>query len=665
MSHVNHLINETSPYLLQHAHNPVNWYPWSEAALEKARQEDKPVLVSIGYAACHWCHVMERESFEDETTAALMNAHFINIKIDREERPDLDHIYMDAVQAMTGSGGWPLNVFLTPRGKPFYGGTYFPPERAYNRASCKEVLMGVAKNYREKKHEIEAQAENLTQHLVSGNSFGLQQTGAAGSMLFSAEQLKELAANMLRNADPLWGGFGRAPKFPQTLSIQYLLRHYHFTKEEAALQQALLSLDKMIDGGICDQLGGGFARYSTDNEWLAPHFEKMLYDNALLVSVMAEAYQLTRNEKYARAIRETLAFVAREMTDPEHGFFSALDADSEGEEGKFYTWEKAEIDEVLQEKAPLFCEFYGVTTNGNWEHKNILWVKEPLEKFALQKEMAINDMFSLLETAKEQLMARRSGRVRPLLDDKILLGWNGLMNTAYCKAYAALGDTAYLETAVRNMHFLEHRMRSADGIWYHTYKNGVARIPAFLDDYACLIQAYIHLQEITGEGRYLLQARDLAGYVDAHFSEESTGFFFYTHVQQQDVIVRKKEVYDGAVPSGNAVMAQNLLYLSKVFDRKDWNQRAQQMLQSLENALIKYPNSFGAWAVCLQQVTMGMLEIAIIGQQARGYIALVMQKFIPNKIVQTGNRRTGFPVISREAGKGGSSAFFSLQRLCV
>ncbi len=659
MSHVNHLINETSPYLLQHARNPVNWYPWGEAALEKARQEDKPVLVSIGYAACHWCHVMERESFEDETTAALMNTHFINIKIDREERPDLDHIYMDAVQAMTGSGGWPLNVFLTPQGKPFYGGTYFPPERAYNRASWKEVLMGVAKNYREKKHEIEAQAENLTQHLVSANSFGLQQTGAAESTLFTEEKLKELAANMLRNADPLWGGFGRAPKFPQTLSIQYLLRHYHFTGEEAALQQALLSLDKMIDGGIYDQLGGGFARYSTDNEWLAPHFEKMLYDNALLVSVMAEAYQLTRNEQYARAIRETLAFVAREMTDPEHGFFSALDADSEGEEGKFYTWEKAEIDEILQEKAPLFCEFYGVKTNGNWEQKNILWVKEPLEKFALQREVAINDMLSLLETAKEQLMARRSRRVRPLLDDKILLGWNGLMNTAYCKAYAALGDTAYLETAVRNMHFLEHRMRSADGTWYHTCKNGVARIPAFLDDYACLIQAYIHLQEITGEGKYLLRARDLAGYVDTHFSEENTGFFFFTHAQQQDVIVRKKEVYDGAVPSGNAVMAQNLLYLSKVFDRMDWDRRVQKMLQSLENAFIKYPNSFGAWAVCLQQVAMGMLEIAIIGQQARGYIALVMQKFIPNKIVQTGETEERvFPLLAGKQVKEGEVLFF-------
>ncbi len=659
MSHVNHLINETSPYLLQHAHNPVNWYAWGEAALEKARQEDKPVLVSIGYAACHWCHVMERESFEDETTAALMNAHFINIKIDREERPDLDHIYMDAVQAMTGSGGWPLNVFLTPQGKPFYGGTYFPPERAYNRASWKEVLMGVAKNYSEKKHEIEAQAENLTQHLVSANSFGMQQAGAAERTLFTEEKLKELAANMLRNADPLWGGFGRAPKFPQTLSIQYLLRHYHFTGEEAALQQALLSLDKMIDGGIYDQLGGGFARYSTDNEWLAPHFEKMLYDNALLVSVMAEAYQLTSNEKYARAIRETLAFVAREMTDPEHGFFSALDADSEGEEGKFYTWGKAEIDEILQEKAPLFCEFYGITANGNWEQKNILWVKEPLEKFALQREVAINDMVSLLETAKEQLMARRSRRIRPLLDDKILLGWNGLMNTAYCKAYAALGDRAYLETAVRNMHFLEHRMRLADGTWHHTCKNGVARIPAFLDDYACLIQAYIHLQEITGEGEYLLRARDLAGYVDTHFSEEGTGFFFYTHAQQQDVIVRKKEVYDGAVPSGNAVMAQNLLYLSKVFDRKDWDRRAQIMLQSLENALIKYPNSFGAWAVCLQQVVMGMLEIAIIGQQARGYIALVMQKFIPNKIVQTGETEERvFPLLAGKQVKEGEVLFF-------
>ena len=391
--HTNQLIHESSPYLLQHAHNPVNWYPWGDEALQKAKEEDKPILVSIGYAACHWCHVMERESFEDEATADLMNEYFINIKIDREERPDLDHIYMDAVQAMTGSGGWPLNVFLTPETKPFFGGTYFPPKRALNRSSWKEVLSGVYKGYREKKEEILSQADNLTEHLLTSNAFGLQQPGSTGNeVFFSDEQLATIAANLLNNADTTFGGFGNAPKFPQSFSIQYLLRHFHFTKDEMALTQALLSLDKMIEGGIYDQLGGGFARYSTDNEWLAPHFEKMLYDNALLISVMAEARQLTAKPQYARAIRQTIAFIEREMMSEENGFFSALDADSEGIEGKFYTWQKQEIMEVLGDDTALFAAFYDVSDEGNWEHTNILRIQQPLAAFAQKQGITESEL---------------------------------------------------------------------------------------------------------------------------------------------------------------------------------------------------------------------------------------------------------------------------------
>ncbi|HTE32279.1 MAG TPA: thioredoxin domain-containing protein, partial [Chryseolinea sp.] len=436
--HTNHLATETSPYLLQHAHNPVDWHPWGDEALEKARKEDKPILVSIGYAACHWCHVMERESFEDESTARIMNENFINIKIDREERPDLDHIYMDAVQAMTGSGGWPLNVFLTPTRKPFFGGTYFPPHSYANRPSWKDVLTGVAKAFRERPAELEAQAENLTSHLLKSNAFGLQEL-TVGEDIFTKERSSEMFSAVMRTADREEGGFGPAPKFPHTFIIEFLLHHYYYTKNDDAIKQATLSLDKMMMGGIYDQLGGGFARYSTDHKWLAPHFEKMLYDNALLIIVLSQGYQATQHLSYLKIIHHTLEFVDRELTSEDTGFYSALDADSEGVEGKFYVWAKKEIEEVLGEEADLFCEFYNVSESGNWEHQNILHITRPIEKFAVGKNVKWEDLELLLENSRNKLLEQRNKRIGPLLDDKIILGWNALMNTAYSKAFAATG----------------------------------------------------------------------------------------------------------------------------------------------------------------------------------------------------------------------------------
>lgn len=658
-THTNQLVHETSPYLLQHAHNPVNWYPWGEEALTRARTEDKPILVSIGYAACHWCHVMERESFEDEQTAAMMNDYFINIKIDREERPDLDHIYMDAVQAMTGSGGWPLNVFLAPDTRPFYGGTYFPPQRAYNRASWKEILEGVHNAYQSRKPEILQQAENLTSHLTGSNAFGIRKPGEA-DLVFTPELLSTIAVNLLATADTQWGGFGGAPKFPQSFSIQYLLRHYHFTREEAALKQALLSLDKMIEGGIYDQLGGGFARYSTDNEWLAPHFEKMLYDNALLINVLAEAWQLTRQPQYARTIGHTLAYIEREMLQDEGGFYSALDADSEGIEGKFYTWSLQEIQTVLGDDAPVFAACYDISEKGNWEHANIPRITRPIPDIAAEMGITAEQLESRLAGCRQRLMAQRSTRIRPQLDDKVLLGWNALMITAYAKAFAALGKETYRERAVNSMAFLEARLSGNAGGWFHTYKNGKARIPAFLDDYAYLIQAYIHLQEITGTGAYLLKARNLLEWVITHFEEAETGFFFYTHSNQQDVIVRKKEVYDGAVPSGNAVMAHNLYYLSIVFDQPVWAERSETMLRSLGKAVSQYPGSFGVWAMLAQLMTMGMQEIAIVGQQARDFLCPVLERFVPNKILQTEETNSSdFPLLAGKMGaENGDTVFY-------
>ncbi|HUQ64775.1 MAG TPA: thioredoxin domain-containing protein [Flavitalea sp.] len=648
----NKLINETSPYLLQHAHNPVNWYPWGDEALEKAESENKPILVSIGYAACHWCHVMEKESFENESTAALMNEKFVNIKIDREERPDLDHIYMDAVQAMDGHGGWPLNVFLTPGKKPFYGGTYFPPRPAYNRASWTDVLKGVADAFENRREDIEAQAENLVHHLEASNNFGITETT---DKLFNAAEINEMAANALKTGDKVHGGFGRAPKFPQTFTIRFLLHNYYYTGNENALKQACLSLDKMIDGGINDQLGGGFARYSTDEIWLAPHFEKMLYDNALLVMAMSEAYQITSNEKYATAINATLDFVERELMSPEGGFYSALDADSEGVEGKFYVWSKAEIESVLGDDAYVFNSYYNISETGNWEHANILHVTLPLDEVARNNNLGTDELMRLLEISKEKLLAERSKRTRPLTDDKILLGWNAMMNTAYSKAFAATGNEKYRLLAVTNMKFLYEKFSEGeDGVFFHTYKNGSAKYPAFLDDYSQLIHALLHLQEITADTAYLEKVKTLVKWCFNHFSDEETGYFYFTNDQQADVIVRKKELYDGAVPSGNSLMAWNLYYSGVLFDNTEWKERAVKMTSGLRDVVKKYPGSFGNWAILMQSLSKGIPEIAIIGGNIDIILKEILRTFNPFRIVQSSPSETReFPLLS---GKSSSSA---------
>jgi hypothetical protein len=644
----NRLAKESSPYLLQHAHNPVDWYPWGEEALQRAAREDKPILVSIGYAACHWCHVMERESFEDKETADLMNEHFINIKIDREERPDLDHIYMDAVQAITGGGGWPLNVFLTPDARPFYGGTYFPPRPLHNRPSWKEVLTGIARSYRERKPEIEQQAGSLTRHVESLGAVGTgREPGEAPGAedVFTPESIKQIRDQLLAGADRQEGGFGGAPKFPQTFSIRFLLHYYYFTRDKEALRQATLSLDKMIAGGIFDQLGGGFARYSTDNEWLAPHFEKMLYDNALLVIVLSEAWQLTAEPRYREAIELTMSFVDRELSTGQGAFYSALDADSEGEEGKYYVWDKAEIESVLGDDAALFCAHYGVTAEGNWEGKNILVRKAgdggPADT-------------ARLEAARLKLLIHRGGRVRPALDDKVLLGWNALMNIACCKAFAALGKEEYRDRAVKNMAFLRTRLKG-EGIhfYYHSYKDG-ARIPAFLDDYACLVAALLELQEITGDAGYLDEARSILEMAIEHFGDTATGFFYFTHDRQKDLILRKKEIYDGATPSGNSMMAFNLLYLSKLLDQPAWADRSRLMAAGLQRLVTGYPGSFGIWATLYQAHTYTIPEIVITARRPENARKEFLRQLIPYRVFQSSaQENTHYPLLSdKPVGEG-------------
>ena len=632
----NKLINETSPYLLQHAHNPVNWYPWGSEALLKAKEEDKPILVSIGYSACHWCHVMEHESFEDEATAKLMNENFINIKIDREERPDLDHIYMEAVQTIAGNGGWPLNVFLTPDKKPFYGGTYFPPQRAYNRASWTEVLQSVHQLFIEKRQQVEAQAEELTYHIGNAGFKAKNSIATGEEDFFKKEQFDEIFINVIKQADKNWGGFGNAPKFPQTFTINYLLRYYHYTKKEEALNQACLSLDKMIQGGMYDQIGGGFARYSTDKEWLAPHFEKMLYDNALLISTLSDAYSITKKELYKKTIEQTIDFIKRELMSKDGGFYAALDADSDGEEGKFYVWSYAHINEVLGNEANLFCKFYDVTENGNWEHTNILRILNPLALFAKENNTDEKELEAELKISANKLLHERNKRTRPGLDDKILLGWNALMVSALCKAASALSNPIYKEMAIDDIEFLFSTLKVAgdEFEFYHTYKNEVAKYPAFLDDYAYLIQACIALQEITSDNKYIEYARSLTRYVFKNFTSTDDDFFYYTGIKQDDVILRKKEIYDGAVPSGNSVMAGNLFYLSVIFNDILFKQKAIVLLHNLSELITKYPTSLANWASVLIDIFADINEIAVCGKGFEKLRDELLNNFIPNKVIQ-------------------------------
>jgi uncharacterized protein YyaL (SSP411 family) len=638
MSHpfTNRLISETSPYLLQHAHNPVNWYPWGKEALDKAQQENKIILVSIGYAACHWCHVMERESFENEQTAQYMNEHFINIKIDREERPDLDHIYMDAVQAISGSGGWPLNVFLTPEKKPFFGGTYFPPVQAYNRSSWIEVLQGLSQAWKEKRHEIEAQAENLTAYLTQSNNIGQLKNTAIeipAHELFTKADCRTIYESSLKNADKEWGGFGNAPKFPQTFTIQYLLQYYHFTGTKDALQQALLSIDKMLQGGIYDHVGGGLARYSTDREWLAPHFEKMLYDNALLVIILCDAFQITNNKKYEQAIRKTIAFVQEELLDKSGGFYAALDADSEGVEGKYYVWQKAEVEKILGIDAPLFCEYFDITTDGNWEETNIFRILTPIDEFVKAKGIAKEEFEEIIEESLQKLKTNRSKRIKPLLDDKIILSWNALMLTAISKAASVLQDATYKQAAEKNYEFIVTSFKKNNSFeMLHTFKNNVAKYPAFLDDYAYLIEASISVYEITFDTHYLLDAQNWCNYVIDNFGDEENKFFFFTNKSQDDIIVRKKEIYDGAVPSGNAIMAINLFKLSVIFDKANWRGRSVDMLITILPMAIKYPTSFGVWSRFLLLQVVGLQEISIVGENFLSLNEKISIACIPNKL---------------------------------
>lgn len=518
----------------------------------------------------------------------------------------------------------------------------------------------------DQKEEIESQAGNLLAHLQQANSFGQLVTAATDS-LYTKDNCRSITENILKQADTTWGGFGKAPKFPQTFTIQYLLQYHYYTKDTAALEQALLSIDKMMEGGIYDHVGGGFARYSTDNEWLAPHFEKMLYDNALLLQVLCDAYQLTLQKKYASTIRKTIAFVLRELMDKEGGFYAALDADSEGVEGKFYVWDPKEIADVLGNDAVLFGDFFDVSANGNWEGKNILRILKQPEVFAAEKDIPVGELEEKLNNCLEKLLKVRNSRIRPITDDKILLGWNALMISALCKAAAALQDETYKIIAVQSMEFVLQKFRKEEAgqEFFHTFKQGVAKYPAFLDDYAYLIQALIQLQELTSDTRYLDEAKELTTYVLAHFSDEDTGYFYFTSKYQGDIILRKKEVYDGATPSGNSIMADNLFYLSVIFNIPEWHNRAEKITTALGNAIVRYPTSFGVWASLLLKSTFERDELVITGDNYMNLRNQLLQVYLPGKILMAAaGENKKYPMLNGKESKKETLIYWCRQYSC-
>jgi uncharacterized protein len=652
----NRLIHETSPYLLQHASNPVDWYPWSEEAFAKAQAENKPVFLSVGYSACHWCHVMEHESFENEEIARILNEHYVSIKVDREERPDVDQIYMSAVQLITRRGGWPMSVFLTPEGKPFYGGTYWPPVAKMGMPGFRDILLKLHDYWVHKRDEVDTSADELVE--------AIQRMAAP---VFESAELNEQALrrgmnDLLSSADRRNGGFGTAPKFPHPMDVRLLLRGWKRFDHEEALDIAVLTLEKMARGGIYDHLGGGFHRYSTDAHWLVPHFEKMLYDNALLVPAYLEAYQITRRDLFATVARETLEYVLREMTAPEGGFYSTQDADSEGEEGKFFVWTQEEIARILGEQdAETFSYCYDVTPQGNWEGKTILNRPKPHEEAARMRGIDAEELDALLRRCRETLLEARSRRVAPARDEKILVAWNGLMLTAMAQGGIVLEEERFVTAARQAADFILRELRDERGRLLHSYKDGQARFTAYLDDYACLIDGLTELFQATSEGTYLEAAVSLAEEMIDHFSDPEQGGFFYTADDHEKLITRTRDAQDNAVPSGNGMAATALLKLARLTGRSDLGQVAVCTLDSLSGLLVEHPRAAGQSLLALEFLLGPSPEIVLSEGTNRQELAEMSQvlanTFVPNRVFLRWGPDMPTPLVQDLLeGKNGSSA---------
>ncbi|WP_159471286.1 thioredoxin domain-containing protein [Dyadobacter sp. 3J3] len=647
---MNRLSKETSPYLLQHANNPVDWFAWGDEALQKAKAENKPILVSIGYSACHWCHVMERESFEHDNVADVMNEHFVCIKVDREERPDVDAVYMDALQAMGTRGGWPLNVFLLPDSKPFYGVTYLPPQNWVQL--LKSVNNAFVNHYDELANSAQGFVENMVQPETSKYNLTSSDSG------YTIDDLDQMYEKLSLNFDIKKGGMDRAPKFPMPSIYKFLLRYFDITQNSAALAQVELSLNRIALGGIYDHVVGGWARYSVDDEWFIPHFEKMLYDNAQLLGIFAEAYSLTQNNLYSDRLTKTISWLRSEMLSTEGGFYSALDADSEGIEGRFYIWKKAELQTVLGDDFEWFAKLYSISAPGNWEDGyNHLHLTNYVSETAKAAGIYSDSFDAKYQSALQKLAEARVSRIRPGLDDKILASWNGLLIKGLTTSYQALGDESIRDMAVMGGRFILEKMTENGKLW-HSYKNGKASITAFLEDYAAVIEAYLGLYQITFDPSWLTEAVRLADYTISNFYDSTDGYFFFTDSEGEALIARKKELFDNVIPASNSVMAHNLYVLGKILDRQDYLDLSDQMLSKMNKILLADVQWVTNWAALYCQKASPTAEIAIVGEDADELRKDFDRFFIPNKVVVGTKTSSQLPLLENRTKVNGKTAIY-------
>lgn len=652
----NTLIHETSPYLLQHAYNPVNWLPYSEEAFALAKKENKPVLISIGYSACHWCHVMEHECFEDKEVAEVMNRSFVNIKVDREERSDVDMLYMQAVQLMNGQGGWPLNCFVLPDGKPFYGGTYFPKKQWLH------ILNALSNLYQNDPEKVTTYAEELTKGIEKAEELV---TNKENSLPFGRTKIQTAVQKWKQGFDNQEGGQNRAPKFPMPNNYRFLLRYAELSADQETKNHVLLTLNKMAGGGLYDQLRGGFARYSTDMNWKVPHFEKMLYDNAQLVSLYIEAYLITKNTYYKEVAEQTLDFVEMEWMGKEGCFYSAYDADSEGDEGKYYVWTEQQLKEILKEDFGVFSKYYEINEKGYWEHDNyILMRSENLANLLLSENISREALEQKIAVCKQRLLVAAEGRVKPGLDDKSICSWNAMMCSAYAQAYLAFGEEKYRNIALRSLEFILNKLKNPEGTLLRTYKNGIAKISAFLEDYAYVSEALMNCYLLEQNENYLIEAKRLTELSLVEFENPNSPFLYYTSKAQTDLLTRNTETSDNVIPASNSQTALNLFYLSKYFYLPDWEKRALQMLDAVTEEFLRYPPGYSNWASLGLHLAYPFYEVAIVGKTVDEKLQELYQTGLTNTILATSHEGSELPLLKNRLVPGKTLIYVCRNNTC-